>query len=42
MQQRPVLVQASWRWRELQHAKPIRTFEINFASGAATAMKEKG
>ena len=41
MQQRPELVQTRWKWRELQRAKPIRTFEINFTSGAATAMKEE-
>ncbi len=41
MQQRPELVQTRWKWRELQRAKPIRAFEINFTSGAATAMKEE-
>ena len=40
MQQRPELVQTRWRWRELQRGRPIRTFEMNFASGVATAMKE--
>src|SRR5438034_3980587 len=39
MQQRPELVQTGWRWRELQGGKPIRTFEVNVATGAATAMK---
>jgi len=39
MQQRPELAQTGWRWRELQSGKPIRTFEVNLTTGAATAMK---
>src|SRR6185503_2631797 len=43
MKQRPELSQDSWRWRELDHGKPVRTFEVNLISGAATASKlEKG
>ena len=43
LRQRPELVQELWRWRELEHGKPVRTFEVNLATGAATADKlEKG
>ena len=43
MRQRPELVQDAWQWRELQGGKPFRTFEVNFATGAANASKlEKG
>jgi len=43
IRQRPELSQDSWRWRELDHGKPVRTFEVNLVSGAATASKlEKG
>jgi len=43
LRQRPELVQELWRWRELEHGKPVRTFEVNLATGAAKADKlEKG
>ncbi|HEY3159068.1 MAG TPA: hypothetical protein VGJ78_08935 [Vicinamibacterales bacterium] len=43
LRQRPELVQDSWQWRELDHGKPVRTFEVNLATGAANATKlEKG
>ena len=43
MRQRPELTQEEWRWRELAQGKPVRTFDMNFASGTATASKlEKG
>jgi hypothetical protein len=43
LRQRPELVQDSWQWRELDNGKPVRTFEVNLATGAATATKlEKG
>src|SRR5882672_10891602 len=43
MRQRPELSQELWRWRELDHGKPVRSFEVNLVSGAATASKlEKG
>ena len=41
MQQRPELAQTRWAWRELNGRKPIRTFEMNFATGLATASKEE-
>jgi len=43
MRQRPELVQDAWQYRELDHGKPVRTFEVNLATGAANATKlEKG
>jgi hypothetical protein len=43
MQQRPALAQEAWRWRELDHGKAVRTFDVNLVTGAATASKlEKG
>lgn len=39
MQQRPELIQNAWRWREIERGTPVRTFDINFATGAATATK---
>jgi hypothetical protein len=43
LRQRPELVQDAWRWRELENGKPVRTFEVNLATGAANATKlEKG
>ena len=43
LQQRPELAQTAWRWREMDHGKPVRTFEVNLVSGMATASKlEKG
>ena len=39
VQQRPELAQRAWGWREVKDGKPIRTFEMNFVSGAATASK---
>src|SRR5438067_2394033 len=43
MRQRPELAQTGWRWRELEHGKPVRTFDMNFGTGLATATKvEKG
>ena len=35
VQQRPELAQRAWGWREVKDGKPIRTFEMNFVSGAA-------
>jgi hypothetical protein len=41
--QRPELSQTKWRWQESSRGKEIRTFEVDFASGMATAVKtEKG
>jgi hypothetical protein len=43
MQQRPELAQQSWQWRETDHGRAVRTFEVNFRNGMATASKiEKG
>ena len=39
LQQRPELSQRAWGWREVKDGKPIRTFEMNFVTGAATASK---
>jgi hypothetical protein len=43
LRQRPELSQEKWRWRESVGGEPVRTFEVDFASGSATAVKtEKG
>jgi len=43
LRQRPELTQDSWRWREMDHGQAVRTFDMNFVSGVATASKlEKG
>ncbi|HKC57898.1 MAG TPA: hypothetical protein VKC35_17325 [Vicinamibacterales bacterium] len=43
LRQRPELVQEAWRWSELERGKPVRTFDVNLLTGAATATKlEKG
>jgi hypothetical protein len=43
LRQRPELSQEAWQWRELDRGKPVRTFEVNLATGAANATKlEKG
>jgi hypothetical protein len=43
LQQRPELAQRVWRWRETANGRTIRSFDMNFVSGAATASKvEKG
>lgn len=43
LRQRPELTQDAWRWREMDHGQTVRTFEMNFVSGVATASKlEKG
>jgi hypothetical protein len=43
LRQRPELSQQQWRWRESLRGEDVRTFEVNFASGMATAVKmEKG
>jgi hypothetical protein len=43
MRQRPELIQDKWQWREMTGGKAVRAFEMNFKTGAATAMKvEKG
>ena len=43
LRQRPELSQTKWQWRESLRGKEIRTFEIDFGSGMATAVKtEKG
>jgi len=39
MQQRPELSQRAWGWREVKDGKPIRSFEVNLVTGAATASK---
>lgn len=39
LQQRPELAQRAWRWRETANGKTTRSFDMNFASGAATATK---
>ena len=39
LQQRPELSQRAWGWREMKNGKAIRTFEMNFVTGAATASK---
>jgi hypothetical protein len=43
LRQRPELAQQRWRWNESLRGDDIRTFEVDFASGMATAVKmEKG
>ena len=43
LRQRPELSQEKWRWRESLGGEPVRTFEVDFGSGSATAVKtEKG
>lgn len=43
MRQRPELAQETWQWRELERGKPVRAFDVNLLTGAATATKlEKG
>lgn len=43
LDQRPELSQRAWGWRETENGKTVRTFDMNFVSGAATASKvEKG
>lgn len=43
LQQRPELAQRAWGWREEENGKAVRTFDMNFVTGAATASKvEKG
>ena len=43
LQQRPELSQRAWSWSEIVGGRPVRTFDVNFASGEATATKiEKG
>lgn len=43
LQQRPELAQRAWRWRETANGRTIRSFDMNFVSGTATASKvEKG
>jgi hypothetical protein len=43
LRQRPELAQQRWQWRESVRGDDVRTFEVDFASGMATAMKmEKG
>src|SRR5437762_8364308 len=37
MQQRPELAQQSWQWRETDHGRAVRTFEMNLRDGTATA-----
>jgi hypothetical protein len=39
LRQRPELSQESWRWRESLGGEAVRTFEVDFASGSATAVK---
>jgi hypothetical protein len=41
--QRPELSQTKWRWQESSRGEDVRTFEVDFNSGMATAVKtEKG
>jgi hypothetical protein len=43
LRQRPELSQSKWRWQESARGQDIRTFEVDFDSGTATAVKiEKG
>jgi hypothetical protein len=43
LRQRPELTQDSWRWREMDHGRAVRMFEMNFLSGMASASTlEKG
>jgi len=41
--QRPELSQSKWRWQESSGGQDVRTFQVDFDSGMATALKvEKG
>ena len=43
LRQRPELSQSKWRWQESSRGADVRTFEVDFDSGMATAIKtEKG
>jgi uncharacterized protein with FMN-binding domain len=43
LRQQPELSQTKWQWRESLRGEEIRTFEVDFQSGMATAVKtEKG
>lgn len=43
LRQRPELSQSKWRWQESSRGADVRTFEVDFDSGMATAVKtEKG
>jgi len=43
LRQRPELAQQRWRWHESLRGDDVRTFEVDFASGMATAVKmDKG
>jgi hypothetical protein len=43
LRQRPELSQTKWQWRESLRGQEVRTFEIDFGSGMATAFKmDKG
>ena len=43
LRQRPELSQSKWRWQESSRGVDVRTFEVDFDSGMATAVKtEKG
>jgi hypothetical protein len=43
LRQRPELSQTKWQWRESSRGQEIRTFQVDFGSGMATAVKtEKG
>jgi hypothetical protein len=43
LRQRPELAQTRWQWRESSRGQDVRTFDVDFGSGIATAVKtEKG
>ena len=43
LRQRPELSQTKWQWRESLRGQDVRTFDVDFSSGMATAVKmEKG
>jgi hypothetical protein len=43
LRQRPELSQQRWQWRESLRGEDVRTFDVDFGSGMATALKvEKG
>jgi uncharacterized protein with FMN-binding domain len=39
LRQRPELSQTKWQWRESLRGQEVRTFEVDFGSGMATAVK---
>jgi hypothetical protein len=41
LRQRPELSQSKWRWSESARGEDVRTFEVDFDSGMATAVKQE-